>query len=237
MKWLLVVLVSFYGSASAQNAGGVFGPKVREGYRAFEYRLSVAEPASAGTPPWVQRVQWQTAFNGRLEARADLQWRDPGGGSDVELDFIRGLLLVEAGQPRPGWTTGFRFDARIRNGSGPDELAAHWTNQFDLTPRVYARFNVLTRFDFSDRVSTSPSIETRASLFRSLRAGHSVGMELYNGYGQLEDFRPIESQYHEAAPVVFWALPGPYTLYTSIGIGLTDPAPDHSLRLRLIRQF
>lgn len=233
----VLILFAFLGLAHAQNAAGVFGPKVNDGFRAFEYRFSSSGPSEGSATPWVQRAHWEQALNGRLQARLGVQWRDRSADTETEFQFLRAMLFVEAGQPTPGWTTGFRFDARVRNGSSPDELAAHWTNQFDLGPKTFARFNVMSFFEISENAPDGPVIETRSSLFRRLDGGHAVGLELYNNYGELGRFRTVDEQYHELAPVISWSLPGPYALYTSVGIGLSDGAPDSSIRLRLTRRF
>ncbi|MEM9810559.1 MAG: hypothetical protein AAF788_04970 [Pseudomonadota bacterium] len=238
MRIVLIILLAFacLPAASAQNAAGVFGPVVDENTRQLEFRWSIAEPDD-GLTPWVQRAHWEQGLSDRLSYRLGVQWRDRSSSSDVELDFVRGMLFFEAGQPTENWTTGFRFDARARNGSRPDELALSWTNQYALGPSTFARFNVMSFFQIGDSAPDNPIIETRSTVVKRLREGRSVALELYNVYGEFGQFGGWSDQRHELAPVYSTPIFNGYYLWSSIAVGLSEPVPDYTLRFRVGKRF
>lgn len=234
---ILAALVAATSCAAAQNIGGVFGPKVTEGRRMVEYRIGIAEPGDELGSPWVQRALYEHAFEGRVNARIEYQWRDPSPEAGVQFDHLRVLALVEAGKLTPFWTTGFRFDARVREGDRPNDIGVHWTNQFDLSPRVRFRAVALNTFEFGGTGADRLTFETRASLFRSFDGGGNAGVELFNNWGNTADPAAFNETRHEVAPVVNWALGGGFTFNTSLAFGISEAAPDLTLRLRLSRRL
>lgn len=236
MLRLLAVSLALLSFAQAQNTAGVFGPIVREGHKLAEYRFSSGEIFDEVTP-WAQRIFYEQSFSDRLLGRLEYQWRDRSEFTDAEFDFLRAMLWVEGGKITENWTTGFRFDARVRNGDRPDDVAVSWTNQFELSDDTVARFVVMSFFNMGEGVDSAPVIETRSSIYRRLESGHSIGLEFYDNFGRVNDFAALDEGRHEIAPVVTWPVPGPYTLYTSVSFGLSDPVPDYGLRMRVGRRF
>ncbi|MEM1379009.1 MAG: hypothetical protein AAGH41_00135 [Pseudomonadota bacterium] len=230
------IAFGFLNGAAAQNAAGVFGPKVQEGFKLFEYRYSVSEPFDGEASPWVQRVHWEQALNGRVSYRLGAQVRNRPG-DDTELDFARVMVFWELGKLTEQWTTGLRFDGRVRNGSRSDDLAVHWTNQVDLGPKSFVRFNAMTFWELGATRTRDSVAEFRGSYYRKLESGHQVGLEIYNVFGAVDNFAPRDEQRRELAPVINWKLPNRLNLYTSVGLGLTDATPSTSFRMRVGRRF
>ncbi|GGY39697.1 hypothetical protein [Parvularcula lutaonensis] len=233
---LTVIALCLSTAAQAQNTAGVFGPIIKEGHKLAEYRFSSGEPFDNLTP-WAQRIFYEQSFNDRLMGRLEYQWRDQSEFTDAQFEFLRAMLWIDAGKLTENWHTGFRIDARVRDGGRPDDIALSWSNQFTLSEDTFARFVVMSLFNIGDGVDASPVIETRSSIFKRLDSGHSIGVELYDNLGQVNAFASFEKGRHEIAPVITWPVPGPYTLYTSVSFGLSDPVPDYGLRLRVGRQF
>ncbi|NNU16370.1 hypothetical protein HK107_08565 [Parvularcula sp. ZS-1/3] len=236
MLRIVAIAFALISAASAQNTAGVFGPKINRDHKLAEYRFSSGEIFDELTP-WAQRIFYEQAFTDNMMWRVEYQWRDTSEFTDAEFDFVRGMLWIDAGQITENWHTGFRLDARIRDGARPDDFATSWSNQFNISDTVFARFVVMGFFNVGDGVDSTPIIETRSSLYKSLSSGHSIGVELYDNFGRANDFRSFDEGRHEIAPVVTWPIPGPYTLYTSVAFGLSDPMPDYGLRLRVGRRF
>lgn len=235
LRLSLAVLAALSGTAFAQNAAGVFGPKVPDDFSYFEYRYSVIDPADGLGTAWAQRVHYEHAIHPRVAIRGGVQWRDRTG-DDQEFDFARVMVFWEAGKLTENWTTGFRFDGRVRNGGRADDVAVSWTNQVDLGPRSFTRFNLMAFIPVGGEPS-EPTAEFRGSYYRRLESGHSLGLELYNVFGEIGDPASFDQQRRELAPSVQWAIPGPYTLFTSWSFGLTDNTPSDQFRLRIGRRF
>lgn len=239
IRVLLVFALSLFvlSPAAAQNTAGVFGPIVNDGHKLAEYRYSVVEPTDNFGAPSAQRVFYEQALNDRLMGRLEYQWRDVSEQADTEFDFLRAMLWIDAGKVTERWHTGFRLDARIRDGSRPDDFAVSWTNQFELSPKVFARFVQMAFYDFGDRVENELAFETRSSVTRLLDGGHAAGVEMYNVWGRPDPFPAFDDTRHEIAPFVNWRLSPDWSLYTSAGFGLSDAAPDNQFRLRVGRRF
>ncbi len=238
MLRFLCLLALCLGQASAQNNAGVFGPKVNEGRKVFEYRYAVAEPLeNAPDDRWSQRAHYEHAFGDRFMGRIGVQWRDNASMDQAEFQFLRGMLFMELGEVTDRWTTGLRFDARVRNGDGPDDLALSWTNQYDLGPQTFARFVVMSFYQFGDLAADNPVIETRSTVVHRFKSGPGLGLELYNTFGEIGAFGDFDDQRHEISPVITVPLGGGYSLFTGIGLGLSEPVADNSFRMRLIRNF
>jgi len=229
----LCVLSILVSRASAQNAAGVFGPVVREGLRDLDYRYSVDEPADDLASPWVQRLHYDYAFNGRAMGRIVGQWRDTG--NDVEADFIRAELFVEAGKPTEAWTTGFRFDAMARNGDRPDQVGLHWTNEVQLNARTSVRFVSFNTWKFGDEAPDRVFLETRAAI-RHRRDRYAIGFESYNPWGNIDNLNRFRENRHQVGPFVS-APVGPISVFISPLFGISESAPDVKLRTRFIKRF
>lgn len=235
---IVLVALSLFGLAHAQNNAGVFGPIVNEGRKVFEYRYAVADPLdNAPDDAWSQRVHYEHAFNGRFMGRIGAQWRDSPTQDEAEFQFARVMLFMEIGEVREGWTTGLRFDARVRDGDGSDEIAISSTNQFDFGPKTFARANFMFRQQIGDGAPDAPVLETRSGIFHRFDSGITGGLELYNTYGEIGSFNDFDDQAHEIAPALFLPLGGKFTLYTSMGYGLSDRVADSNFRIRVIRDF
>ena len=114
--------------AAGQNTSGVFSPVVDEGHRSMQYRSAY----DSDTYGFAQRLHYQQSINDDLRWRIILQTRK-NDDSRFDTDYVRGELLWQLADPRPGWQHALRFDARIRTEGRPAAVAVHWANQFALS--------------------------------------------------------------------------------------------------------
>ncbi|MEM0930270.1 MAG: hypothetical protein AAGI89_13365 [Pseudomonadota bacterium] len=232
LVFLFAVMASTaFGTAAAQNGAGVFGPRVIPGHRLAEHRYTLAEPGDDLSSPWIQRLHYEAAAGDRLMWRLIGQIRDPGGGT--ELDSAKGELFVDLGTIRPRWHTGIRLDAFLRNGDRPEELGFHWTNEFTLNDHSFIRVIALTSYQLGENAADRPQLSTRASYVRLLGGGWSAGMESYDQWGPFDELARFDRRVHELGPYVMVPVTGGWSVYLGGLWGLSEAAPNTSLRWRL----
>ena len=218
--------------ALAQNTGGVFPPMVNEGASAFEYRATL-RPAD-GDDRLAQRVHYQRAET------SDLMWRIVGQVSgttdDQSFDYVQGELFWDLSEDGAAWRTGLRFDARVRDGSAPEQVNVNWTNQWALSERWSARGILLTSYQFGDRAADGIGLETRANLFYRTDGGALLGIESYNPHGRTEDV-DLFGRGQQVGPFAVWPVAEGWGLFTGVLLGASDDAADTDYRLWLTRNF
>lgn len=222
---LAALVLATAGPALAQNTGGVFGPVVNEGHRAFEYRMGY-DPDSDG---FAHRLHYQQALN------ADTMWRIVGQarkseGSGHGFDYVQGELFWQITPDESAWQQGLRFDARIRDGDRPGTFGINWMNQFAISPDWQARGILMTAVDLGQNRRDGILLQVRGQLARALGEGRQVGVELFSGLGSTRDMPDLDDQSHQFGPFATFRVAG-VTVYGSVLLGLSQGAPDTNLAL------
>ena len=217
------------GPALAQNTGGVFGPVVNEGHRAFEYRAGYDPDSDA----FAHRLHYQHALN------TDFMWRivgqaRKGEGSGQEFDYVQGELFWQITPDESAWQQGLRFDARVRDGDRPSTFGVNWMNQFALSPEWRARAILMTAVDLGENRREGVLLEVRGQLGRALGEGRQVGVELFSALGSTKDMPDIDDQRHQLGPYMTASF-AEWTLYGSLLVGLSQGAPDTNLAVWVTR--
>lgn len=229
----LFLLAFFCGPlALAQNTGGVFGPIVNEGHRSLQYR-SAFELDNYG---FAQRLHYQHALSGDFMWRAIVQSRK-SNDSDADFDFVQGELFWHLSEDAAKWQTGVRFDLRIRSNAREEMFGFNWMSEWQLTPRINARFLTLLSRDFGRDADSDVSLQTRAHFAVKLDGGPTLGIELFNAYGDVGDFNDFDDQRHQIGPFVTASLPARWQVFVGSLFGMTDATPDAELRLWFTRSL
>ena len=195
--------LAFTAAGQAQTTGTVFGPETSAGDREVEYRIAAGVEESGSDASLAHRLHYQQAINDSLRWRAIISWTDPAGG-DFELDHVQGELLWQIIERTPGgFSSGLRFDARLSEGDDvPHEIGVNLTNQW-VAGDWRVRALVLFDRDVGPQSNDDWILETRASLYRSLDNGLSLGLESFNEFGGLDEgFGGFDDQSHQLGPVV-----------------------------------
>ena len=224
-------------AASAQTTGTVFGPETALGDREFAYRIAAGFEDSGGDAAFAHRIHYQQAVSEALRWRALASWADPAGG-DLEFDHIQAELLWQIVERTPGgYSSGLRFDARLAEGDDvPHEIGVNWTNQWVLEGGWRVRALVLLDRDVGPRANDDWIMETRASLYRSLDNGLSVGVESFNEFGGIDaGFGGFDDQAHQIGPVLSGDLTDSVEWSAGVLFGLSDGADEQDFMLRLTR--
>lgn len=229
-----LTLIFFALPAEAQNTAGVFSPVVNAGHKSMQYRAVVDPDNNIGELGFAQRLHYQESVSD------DLMWRLVGQtrktqASDFDFDFVRAELFWDLGEDGQNYRTGFRFDLQVRDGNRPEQIGAHWTNQFYFNDGWSARAILLSSVQLGDNASDGVSLQTRWQLSKRLNSGDSLGVEMYNKYGYTGDFGSFDSQYHAVGPTYSKSFTSDWSIYSGILFGLSDNTADTEFRFRLIR--
>ncbi len=230
-RWTLVgVLLLASSNSFGANTGGVFGPVVNAGHRSWQSR-SAYDLDEHG---FVNRLHYQQAING------DLMWRVVGqvrktDDSDADFDFAQTELFWQLSADDAKWLTGVRFDLRIRGNDRPEQFGVNWMNQIQLSEQLEARFLVLLGRNFGNNANSDVSLQTRGHLAYSVSSDVKVGVEFFNSYGALDDFRDFDEQQHQIGPFATVHLDSRWSLFAGALWGATDNTSDTEVRLWLTR--
>ena len=230
----LIVVLAIVGAptAAAQSTGGVFGPVVDESDNAWDVRLSY-DPDSENT---ALRLHYQRAIN------SDVRWRVVGQirsteGTDFDPDHLTAQLFWQVTPDGQSYQSGFRFDGRYRFDARPGQFTIHWIHQWRQIDQWTLRFISGATLEMGEDARDGLAIQTRASAMRSLASGPKVGMELFSQYGSTSDWLAFQEQRHQAGPVAVWSLGEGWGLYTGALFGISEAAPDATIRMRATYAF
>ncbi len=235
-RWIfglvIVPLVLAAGPLRAQNTGGVFGPVVNEGHRAFEYRIGHDPDADS----FAQRLHYQQSSSGEMMWRLVGQIRKPDQGGQ-EFDYLQGEVFWQLTPDSASWQQGLRFDFRIRDDDRPGTIGVNWMHQFSLNEQWRARALLLSAIDVGDNRRDGIILQTRGQLARGVGDQTQLGFELFSGYGSTDDFRDFDDQSHQIGPFVSMRLGNQFNVYGSALFGLTDGAADTNFALWITKSL
>lgn len=225
------------GTALAQTTSSVSGPEISTGARDVEYRVAAAFGETVDDAAFAHRLHVQHAVSDQLRWRLRAAWRDPEGG-DLDLDHLQAELHWQLVERTPGgFSSGLRFTARsaLRDGRA-DEIGTSWIQQWVFQDGWRVRALVSLDREVGPEARDDWIVETRASVYRSLESGLSLGVESFNDFGGLEEgFGGFNDQSHQIGPVLSGDLAGGVDWSAGILFGLSDGADDQDLMLRLSR--
>jgi len=233
-----IVLLSLFlviaRPALAQNTGGVFPPTVTENHKSWQYRIALDPDNAAGETGYAQRLHYQQAIDDKLMWRIVGQLRKTQE-SDFDADFLQAELFWELSETGAEYQTGFRFDARLRDGDRPDQLGLNWIHAFRLNQGWSARAILLTSTQIGSNTTSGVNLQTRGQLSRRLEGGQTIGLEVFNNYGNSKNIGSFDQQDHTLGPIFSMPLNSKVSLFAGALFGISDAAPDTQFRLWLTR--
>jgi hypothetical protein len=231
-----LVMVLFAAPAFAQNTGGVFPAQVNEGHRSLQYRIAIDPENTQDELGFAQRLHYQQSING------DLMWRVIGqtrktANSDFDLDYLQAELFWELSDEADKHKTGLRFDARVRDDNRAEQFGVNFMKQFNFDNGWTARAVGLTSIQTGDNASDGVNLQTRGQLAKRLESGMTVGLEMYNAYGNTGSIGGFNDQNHTIGPFISLPVTKNISVFGGPLFGLSDAAPDVEARLWITRGF
>ena len=220
----------------AQNTGGIFPPTVNNGHKSLQYRVTIDPDNNAGQTGVAQRLHYQQAID------SDFMWRVVGqvkktASSDLDFDFVQAELFWQMTDDSAPVQSGLRFDARYRGDNRPEQFGLNWTNQFKLGNGWSARALALTAIQTGDNSADGVFLQTRGNIYRKIAGGQTIGMELYNNYGNSKNLGSFKTQGHTIGPFISTPLSEDISLYGGMQFGLSKAAPDTELRFWVTKNY
>lgn len=231
---LSFILLLLAAPLYAQNTGGVFPPTVSEGHKSWQYRWAVDPESANGDTAFAQRLHYQQAIND------DFMWRIVGqvrktDDSDFDPDFLQAELFWEFSEAGADYTTGVRFDARLRDGDRPNQIGLNWIHAFKLKQGWSARAILLTSTQVGSNSNSGVNLQTRGRIAKRLEQGHTIGLEMFNSYGNSKNIGSFDEQDHTLGPIYSFPVSKKLSLFVGALFGVSDAAPDAQFRLWLTR--
>ena len=219
-------------SLCAQNTAGVPGPRVDAGHQAIQYRTAWDPDLEF----FAQRLHYERSLNERIMLRGIVQSRETVRSSQ-EYDFFQAEMFVQLSPEGPRtWSSGLRFDGRIRERGSTGLAGVHWLNQFELNERLSARVVLLNFVQFGGGAESGVFPQTRLSLQQTVgRAG--FGVESYSSYGKWSDLADIDDQSHQIGPFLNLGFGEGWSVFGGLLFGLTDASADTNFRAWLTKRF
>lgn len=232
----LLALFAMPHTAGAQSTSGVSSPIVKEGDKSLQYRLGIDPDTASGEAIFAQRLHYQQAINGDFRWRVVTQAQGEGL-FDLNLDYVQAELLWELSDDDDRHKTGFRFDARIREGSRPEQFGAHWTNLFDLNDGWSARAGLYSVYQVGDNARDGVNLQTRFRLAKKLDNGIGLGVDMFNNYGNTGNIGGFKNQRHSIGPYIQIPVSKKLSVMAGSLFGVSEAARDTELRLWLTRKL
>jgi hypothetical protein len=231
-----IAFISIATPAMAQNVGGVFPSMVNEDHKSLQYRIAINPDNAQDEFGYAQRLHYQQSLNG------DLMWRVVGqskktNASDFDFDFIGAELFWELSDDTDKHKTGLRFDARLRDDNRSEVFGLHWMNQFNLSDGWQVRALVMSFVQSGDNAADGVNLQTRGQVAKKLESGQTVGVELYNNYGNTGNIGGFKDQSHTIGPFISTPVADGVSLFAGPLFGLSEASPDLEARLWLTKSF
>lgn len=231
-----LVLFGFMGSASAQNVGGVFGPKVVPGSKAAEFRTAIA-PQSDGRPARItSRFHYQQSVTDNLRLRAVIQGADTNT-SNFDFDLVQFEAQYQfLESKRNGFDSAFRLDVLLGK-DRPNLVSFNWTNDVPLSEQWFARAVVLAQVQFGANRNNGLFLQTRSSLRYKVNSNYNLQVQIFNTYGSTADFPAARNQNHSIGPAISAKIAEGWSIEASTLLGLTNATSDVDFRIFLAKSF
>ena len=232
----LLILLSLSLPALAQNTGGIFPPVINDGHKSPQYRATIDPDNASGETGFAQRLHYQQAIDGEFMWRVVGQTRKTDA-SDLDFDFVQAELFWQITPDEKKHQSGLRFDARYRGDDRPEQFGLNWTNQFKLGGNWSARAIGLTAVQTGDNSASGIFLQTRGNLYRKVSGKHTVGVEMFNNFGNSKDFGKFKEQSHTFGPFISTPVADNLALYGGAQFGISGAAADTELRFWVTRGF
>ncbi|HRQ60696.1 MAG TPA: hypothetical protein PLO23_04175 [Alphaproteobacteria bacterium] len=242
MRFVLafLVLALMAGPALASTTSSVGSPKVKAGNTEVALRtgFSMADDESSEDSRFRSRVHIDHGFNDTYAAKIVFS-QDNRKGDNFEHDSIKfenRFYLLRADDV--GFDAGIRLNYVQKDGDKkPHSVELGF---YELIPlgAFELRLNQIFSDAIGDESEDGIEAEARFQLTHSLYDTHRFGFESFNDFGNMEDSGKFDEQSHTFGPVLKGDLPfGGLKYETGYRAGISEAAPDHSLKFFLSRSF
>lgn len=233
---LLLSLAAFPAHA---GIGGLGNATVNEGEFSTHLRASIAEDGDTA------------ALDGRFRSRfmADYGFTDDfalglyvqGDNRNGDSQALEALMLDArfewAESKTHGYYSGLRLRYTFKDGDKkPDNAHARLILGKPLG-RWDFRINQIFAYEIGEGSGGGIGIDTRLQASYHYHPDHRIGVESFSDFGYGSRWSSFDEQNHTAGPVLAGKITDGLTYETGYRYGLSEAAPDHTLKLFVVKTF
>lgn len=221
--------------AQATNAN-VSGPSVGAGVFDIEFRSGM-EYDEDSADRYQQRLHLDYGLNNSLALRIiTKQEQREGGHLEYRATDVEARYQIFEDEDW-GFDGGFKFVYSMADGDdGPDQLELTWLYEITRHDFTY-RQNTVVGTERGDNAEHTPSLELGWQALANLWEHHSIGLELYNQLGVVDEWAGYNAQGHRIGPVLKGKLVQGVNYQTGVLFGISDDAPDIGIKFFIGTQF
>ena len=225
--------------AQASTTGAVGSPKVAAGKTDVTARVgySGAEESSSDDDRVRSRVHTDHGFTDFYAGRLIVA-QDKRKGDSYEHDQVtfenRFYLLKSADH---GFDFGVRGSYSYKDGDKTPSSVAFGLYELVPMEKYELRANQIFDHDVGEDADDGVSAELRLQLTRGMQNSHRAGVESFHNFGNMTTLSGYSAQSHTIGPVLKGPLWGDLKYETGYRLGLSEAAPDHSIKLFVSRVF
>jgi hypothetical protein len=119
---------------------------------------------------------------------------------------------------------------------GADSLDLYWLYQITRHDFTY-RHNSVIGTEFGEDAEHTPNLELRWQVLANIWEHHSLGLEMFNHLGVIDEWAGFDAQGHRMGPVVSGKLSERLSYQTGVQFGLSDDAPDIGIKFFIGTSF
>lgn len=237
---LFCALLAFTSTqALASTTGSVGSPKVTKGKTEIEARIgySEADDSSSQDERLRTRIHIDHGFTDYYAARI-VASQDKRKGDSYEHEGLKIENRFYLLKPEDyGFGFGVRANYTFKDGDKKSDSVE--LGLYELVPINDYELRLQQSFTHGVGEDTNDGInaEARFQITRPLNDNHKLGLESFHSFGNLTNQSGYENQSHTIGPVLKGKIFGHYGYQTGYRVGISDAAPDHSVKFFLNRSF
>jgi hypothetical protein len=227
------------GSAIASTTGAVGGASVKKGKSAVDFRVGYSEADESSSQD--ERLRLRTHYDYGLTdyyALRVILSSDKRKGDNMEAESIaieNRFYLLKADE------YGFDFGARLKyshkdGDKKPDSAAIGLYQQIPLEDWTI-RFNETFSHEVGEDSTGGIALELRSQAMYSIQKNFNLGIESFNDISNLNEQAGYSAQSHTIGPVIKGKFDNNIGYEAGYRTGISDGAPDHSIKLFLSTSF
>ncbi len=227
--------LSFFAPHAGATNSNVSGPDVREGV-AVEWRMG-SEYDEDSPDRYQQRLHINYGLSETFDLRLITKQEQREGGhleyraTDAEIKW----QLFE--DETDGFDGSVKLAYSMADGDdGADSARLFWLYQISRYGFTF-RHNSLLGTQLGSDAEHTPTAEMRWQAMANIWQHHSLGMEMFNNLGAVDDWAGYNAQGHRIGPVLKGKLSEDVSYQTGLLFGISDDAPDIGLKFFIGTRF
>lgn len=233
-------LVAVSGHAVANPIKTVGTGIVNKGQNTVEFRTGYSSDTNARNDEgrFQTRQLYDHGFTDWYAVRFTAMQDDRGLNEYEHEAFMLDNRVQVFERADHGFDGGFRVTYMMRDGDKkPDIAEMRWINHIPFGDNYEFRHHVIVQHQAGPDSRSGVMPELRWQVTRPTIGKHRAGVEMFNEFGNLRDQRGFKQQIHDAGLVLTGPVYNALRYHAGYRHGLSENAPDHSVKFFLGYDF